>query len=444
VVAKPQIVAQHCAEAGLDEKAIGYWLKAGQQSVARSAMMEAVAQLHKGLDLLVRLPDGPRRQQQELELHISLGPALAGAKGYSASEAGESIARACALAEQIDRPEYLVPLLYSQWQYHLVRAEHKLALSVAERLEKTGEARNDITAQWVGRRANGLTRLYLGELVAARAVLEQCHGLGDPAHRGVGAGLTEDPYAAVLANLAVTLAYLGHIDQARLRANEALSEARRLKHALTLTVVLCFANWLDWVISSPELQEHAEELLAITNEHGFPYYFGWATVFRGLSLIALRQPQEGFTLITRGLTAVGGTGAVINRPTALVALAETYAMLGQPVEGLSCLTEAAQIIERTEEQVDEADLRRLRGDLLNATGDISAAEQSYRQALAVAERQSAKLLELRAAFSLARLWRDQGKRAEARDLLAPIYGWFTEGFDTPVLLDAKALLDGLA
>ena len=259
VLAQPALLAQHCAEAGLAEKAVVYWLKAGQQALARSAMTEAVAQLRKGLDVLAGLPDGPWRRQQELDLQIALRPALAATKGYAAADVGETLARARALAEQIDRPEYLVPLIFGQWVFHLVRSEHRLALPLAEQLEKIGEARNDVAAQLLGRRAHGLTRCFLGEFVAARALLERCHGLSDPAHRAIGAGLSDDPYAVMLAYLAVTLAYLGYIDQARSRLDEALSEARRLRHAHTLALVLGFANWMDSITRSPELQRHAEE-----------------------------------------------------------------------------------------------------------------------------------------------------------------------------------------
>jgi predicted ATPase len=191
------------------------------------------------------------------------------------------------------------------------------------------------------------------------------------------------------------------------------------------------------------LQRHAEELLALATEHGFPFHLGLATAFRGMSLTALGQAQEGLTLLTQGLATIRATGSVVVTSLVLMRLAEAYAMLGQPVEGLNCLAEAAQIIETTEERNSEAELHRLRGDLLNATGDPSAAEQNYYQALAVARSQSAKLLELRASTSLARLWCKQGKRGEARDLLAPIYNWFTEGLDTPFLEEAKALLDEL-
>ena len=286
---------------------------------------------------------------------------------------------------------------------------------------------------------------WLGEFVAARALPEQCHGLGDPAHHATDAGLTGNPYAVMLARLALTLAYLGYVDQARSRLNEAFSEAHRLKYAQTLGDVLVLANWIEVITCSPEIQRHSEELLGLSTEHGLQSCLGYAIVFRGLSLTACGQAQEGLTLGTRGLVALRATGAVLNTSRALVLLAERYAMIGQPIEGLHCLAEAAQIIEMTEERHSEAELHRLRGDLLNAIGDRAVAEQSYHEALAVAKRQSARTLELRTATSLARLWRDRGKRTEARDLLAPIYGWFTEvGFDTPVRQGAKAALDQLA
>jgi tetratricopeptide (TPR) repeat protein len=444
VVAQPALLARHCTEAALAEKAVGYWLKAGQQAFVRSSNTEAVAGLRKGLDVLAGLPDGPWRQQQELDLQLALRLALAATKGFAAAEVGETIARARALAEQMDRPEHLVPLLIGQWAFCRGRAEHKLALSLAEQAEKIGEARNDVAAQLLGRRASGMTRWYLGEFVAARALLEQCHGLADPAHRAIGGEASLDPYALVLVHLAVTLVHLGYIDQARLRLNEALSEARRLRHAQTLAYVLMYGSEIERITRSPELQRHAEELLALSTERGFSFYLGAAMTNRGSLLTTLGQAQEGLSLLTQGLAALRASGFVSRTPRVLIMLAEAYAMLGQPVEGLNCLAEAAQIIETTEERINEAPLHRLRGDLLNATGDPSAAERNYHQALEVAKRQSAKLEELRASVSLARLLCRQGKRAEARDLLAPVYGWFTEGFDTLDLEEAKALLDELA
>ena len=223
-----------------------------------------------------------------------------------------------------------------------------------------------------------------------------------------------------------------------------MSEARRLRHAQTLADVLIFANWIGWITRSPEMERHAEELLALSTEHGLPFFLGWATAFRGASLTALGQGQEGLSLITQGMAGIRATGAVIRHPDSAHAARRAYAMVGQPADGLNCLAEAAQIIETTEERCHEAELHRLRGDLLNATGDPSAAERSYHQALAVAKLQSAKLFELQASISLARLWCKQDRRGEARDLLAPIYGWFTEGFDTDDLKEAAALLAELA
>jgi|SRR5215469_13349914 len=175
-----------------------------------------------------------------------------------------------------------------------------------------------------------------------------------------------------------------------------------------------------------------------------PLFLGWAIASRGWGLVTLGQAREGLALLTQGLTAVRATGAVTGTPRLYIWLAGAHALLGQVVEGLNCLAEAAQIIETTGERHNEAEMHRLRGNLLYAAGDPSAAEESYQRALAVAKRQSSKLWELLGAMSLARLWRDQGKRTEARDLLAPVFSWFTEGFDTPVLQDAKALLDELA
>jgi predicted ATPase len=439
VVADPALLAQHCAEAAMAEKAVVYRLKAGQQAMARSAMTEAVAQLQKGLDLLAAIPDEAQRRPQEFDLQIALGWALAATKGY----AGGTVTRARALAEQMGRPEGVVPLIGNQFAFHFARSEHKLALSLAEEIEKIGEARNDVALQLRGRSLKGSVCLSLGEFRSARALLEQCHGLADPAHRGLGGGWPIDLYAEMLANLAITLTCLGYLDQGRLRLNEALSEATRLGHAPTAAEVLTLTIMVELITSPLNAQRHAEELMALATEHGFPLFLGWAIVFRGWSLTALGQAQEGLTLLAQGLAAIRATGAVVSTPGVLMGLAWTCAKVGRIVEAMNCLAEAAQHIETTEERVVEAELHRLRGELLTAIGDKAAANHSYQQAIAVAQRQRAKAWELRAATSLARLWRDQGKRTEARDLLAPIYGWFTEGFDTPVLQDAKALLDQL-
>jgi tetratricopeptide (TPR) repeat protein len=437
-------MAHHCAEAGMPDKAVGYRLKAGQRAVTRSAMSEAVAQLQKGLDLLAILPANPWRQQQELDLRTALGPALAATKGLSAPDVGENYGQARARSEQLDRPDYLVAVLDGLFTFHGFRGEGKVAL--AEQIERMGEVRNDPTLLCLGHHDHGIASCDLGDFVAARALFEKCHGLRDLVDRsGYVATKLLHLDTSVLAWLAVDLAHLGYIDQGRARMREALAEARRIEHAHTLVIALIWAAWMENTASSPEdARRYAEQAGTLSIEHGFPHWQGWACLHHGRSLVALRQAEEGLAQLERGLSFLRATGSVVHTPLALVWLAEVYAKLARLDEGLICLTEAAHIIETTDQRCDQAELHRVRGDLLNAAGDGAAAEKNYHLALSVARPQAARIFELRAATSLARLWRDQGKQAEAHDLLAPIYGWFSEGFDTPVLKEANALLDQLA
>ena len=219
-VAQPALLAQHCEAAGLAEKAVAYRLKAGQQALARSAMAEAVAQLRKGLAALAGLPDGQWHQQQELDLQTALVSALTATAGWSGAEVGETLGRARALAEQLDRPECLVPLIMGQFGFHHARSEHRQALALGEQLEQIGEARNDAAAQLLGRVMHGSTRFWLGEFIAARAVLERCVDPSDSPHRAVER-LSLDPYTTGLIYLAITLACLGYVDQARSRTGRS-------------------------------------------------------------------------------------------------------------------------------------------------------------------------------------------------------------------------------
>jgi predicted ATPase len=328
--------------------------------------------------------------------------------------------------------------------FHLIRAEHKLAQSCADEMEKIGRARNNPTMVLLGRSRQAVSHYFLGEFVAAQTLFEQCEALINPKNRVVSP-TSEDERVIMLGQVARNVACLGYLDRARAQAKQALSEAQLLQHAHTLAFALNFACMVEWFAGSPhDVQRHANELVALSNEHGFPFWLARGLVYQGGSVAALDQAHEGVALLKTGLSMYRATGAVATMPLALMLLVQACFKLGRLVECQDHLTEAGQLIEATAERYAEAELHRLRGDLLNAAGNQAAAKQSYLQALVVAERQSAKLWELLSAISLARLWRDQGMRTEARDLLAPIYGWFTEGFDTPVLQDAKALLDQLA
>jgi predicted ATPase len=377
---------------------------------------------------------------------LALGQALFATKGYAAPAAGDAFARASALAERLNRSDYTVPLLYGQHLFHHIRSELSLAVSLAQQMEQIGEAQNDAAARLLGHSRHGIARFRMGEFSFARALFERSDGLKDPTLRTICAASTPtDQYDVMLAYLAFTLTILGYVNQGRSRLHEGLRDARERGHAHTLALVLLWAAKVEFAICSPNTaRQYAEEVLSISKEYGFSLWLGWANTDEGEALTALGRPQEGLTLIADGLAMCRATEATLFSPSILSALAEAHHKLEQPIEGLNCLGEAVQVVETTGERWSEASVYRVRGDLLRAIGEDVAGEKSYYKAIAVAQRQSARLFELRAATSLARLYQDQGKCVEARDLLAPIYGWFTEGFDTPVLQEAKALLDELA
>jgi class 3 adenylate cyclase/predicted ATPase len=443
--AQPQVMAQHYAEAGLAEKATSYWLKAGQQSIARCAMTEAVAQLRKGLDLLSSIPDGTARQEQELDLQITLGHALMAAKGLAAPEPGEAFARARQLCEHLARPQQLGTVLSGQWLFCVVRGELDRAEQHAEEIRHLGAVRDDAMWAYFGSALSGQTRHLTGKFVDARDYLENALSLWDPTFRRFWAS-PDDLYVVILIFLSRTLLCLGYVDQARLRRDEALAEARRLS-PYNLVVALCHAWYGDWasegVESAPTILQAAEKVLAISAEQGFPIWSAVGNIMRGWCLGAAGQAAEGVPLVLKGIADLSATGCIILTPFLLMTLAEVYGTAVQPEKGLNRLAEATKLVETTRECWAEAEMHRLRGTLLLSMNEHAEAEDSYRKALSVAQRQSAKFWELRAATSLARLLRDQGKRDEARALLAPVYDWFTEGFDTLDLKEAKALLDEL-
>ena len=414
VTVQPELLAQHYAEAGLTGKSVTYWLNAGQQSIARWAMTEAVAQLRKGLDLLASVPDEVAHRQQELNLQISLGNALLATKGYAAPEAGEAFARARQLCDQLIQSPQLGVVMVGQLTFRMVRGDLEQAERHAKELRQLWETRNDEMWKLVGLRLSGAVYCFLGKFIDARANCENALSLADSKLRAMAGAAPEDPHVSNLLYLSRALLCLGYLDQARLRRDEALAEARRLS-PYNIAYSLCLAWYCDCLIlgttSAQEILPSADEVIAISNEKGFPLWLAVGNIMRCRSF--LRR------------------------------LAEVYGISGQWEEALARLDEAAHLVETTQERWTDADRHRLRGALLLPMNDPAPAEECYRQALAVAREQNAKFWELRAATSLARLWRDQGKRTDARDLLAPVYGWFTEGFDTLDLKEAKALLDEL-
>jgi class 3 adenylate cyclase/predicted ATPase len=448
VETQPEILAHHWAEAGQIDKAVAYRLAAGERAVARSAMTEALAQLSKGLDLMKDLPESDWRQQQELGLLIPMGQALIATKGFGALSVTEVLARARQLCEKLDRPREIAAVLYGEFVQHLIRGELATARQKAEQMRRLGEAKDDRAVLLMGCRSCGVSRYYLGEFAAAASDLEQGSTLFEPAHRSFYAAVQpHDAHVALLVYSSRNLVCLGFLDQARRRAEQALQEARQLSHAYTMAYALA-NGWVgQWDLrSKQDMLQCAEELVTVTSEHGFRHFWAMGLVLRGWCLAAVGKEVEAMEQLAHGLSRYREleAAAKLDVPFFLALLADAHGRARAPEEGLKRLTEAEYLIEVTGERWAEAELHRIRGRLQQTSGSCVSAEGSFHQAIHVARLQNARFWELRAATNLARLWRDQGKRRQAHDLLAPIYGWFTEGFDTLDLKEAKALLEEFA
>ena len=442
---QPELFARHYAEAGLIEKSVTYWGKAGRRSAARSAMAEAAAQLEKGLAQLKLLPDTPERQRQELEFLSALGAALIADKGQAAPETGHVYTRARELWEQLGSPSEFLQIPFGQSRYHMYRGEFDLAQRLAEDLLRLSRQRNDPAGLVLGHCSSGRNLSLVGRFASSRSHLEEALALYDPIpHRALVRQAGVDPQVLSQAFLAIVLLCLGFPDQALAQSRAAIAEARSLAHPPSLASALAIgAGLLSLGGDNAALAERADELVAITTEQGFPAWRAQGAIYRGYIKVKNGDVAEGISLLRSGLSAYRATGTKTWMPHLIALFAAVCQLAGQIEEGLILLDDALQIIESTREHWLNAELNRLKGQLLLQQGHAEAAEELYLKALGIAAEQEAKLWELRAAMSLARLRRDQGRGAEARDLLAPIYGWFTEGFDTQDLKETKALLDEL-
>jgi TolB-like protein/DNA-binding winged helix-turn-helix (wHTH) protein/class 3 adenylate cyclase/predicted ATPase len=441
----PELLAQHYAEAGLVEKSVGYWGKAGRRSAARSAMAEAAVQLRKGLDQLALLPDTPDRQRQELEFLSALGPVLQAVKGFAALETGQVYTRARDLWEQLGFPSEFLHIPYGLSRNHLYRCEFDLALSVSEDLLRLSRQRNDSAGLVLGHDSSGRDLLVAGRFASSRSHLEEIVALYDPvSHRSLVHQAGIHPQVGSGAWLGIGLFCLGFPDQASVQSSAAIAEARRLAHAASLAASLSSDAFRQSLAGDDAaLNERADELVAVATERGFALWGAIGALYRGWGKIKRGEVMEGMTLIRRGLATYRAIGTELWMPHFTALLAKACEIAGQIEEAATLVDEAQHIIERTGERWFAAELYRHKGQLLSRQGHAGAAEELYRKALGIAREQEAKLWELRAAASLARLWRNQGRCAAARDLLAPVYGWFTEGFATPDLVAAKTLLDEL-
>jgi predicted ATPase len=447
VETQPELVAHHYTEAGLAKHAISYWQQAGQRASERSAHVEAVGHLTKGLEVLQALSDTPERARQELDLQIALGQALLATKGQAAPDVGHTYNRARELCQQAGETSQLFRVLYGLYHFHLVRAELQTARELGEELLILARHIQDPTYLLGAHFLLGGSWFLLGEHTAAREHMEQSLTLYDPQqHRAHTSLFGWDLGIFCRAWLPHALWHLGYPDQALAMSHEGLAHAQGLSHPFTLAAVLDYGAMFYQFRREPRtVHEQAEAAIVLCTEQRFAYYLAWGTTMQGWAQVSQGQDEEGLAQMRHGLAALRATGAALRLPYYLALLAEACGHTGQAAEGLTLLAEALAQAHKAEESWTEAELHRLKGELLlSLSADNHAeAEGCFHQALAVARRQQAKSLELRAATSLSRLWQQQGKRVEAHQLLAEIYGWFTEGFDTPDLQDAKALLEEL-
>jgi predicted ATPase/DNA-binding winged helix-turn-helix (wHTH) protein len=435
-------------------RAVAYLKAAADNALQRYANLEAISHLTKALALLKSLPDTPERNQQELDLLTALGPALVAIKGYGALEVEQTYTRARELCQQMGDALQLSQVLWGLLTFYLVRAEHQMARELGEQLLTLAQRQQDPALLRVGHFALGAALYCLGEFALAREHMEHSLALDDPQEDhshpflfGMDLGVFCRSWAAH------ALWHLGYPDQALTMSQAALTRARELLHPFSLALALGYAAILhQFRREERATYERAEAGMALCHEHGFAYYLTWGPILQGWVLAEQRQQEAGIAHMRDGLAAFRATGGEVRLPYYLTLLAEACGKAGQAADGLVLVADALALAEEKGERYGEAELHRLKGELLSqqrvAThGESSApteAEAHFHEALAIARRQQAKSWELRAAMSLSRLWQQQGERTEARQLLAGVYHWFTEGFDTADLQEAKALLDALA
>jgi predicted ATPase/DNA-binding winged helix-turn-helix (wHTH) protein len=447
---QPELFAQHYAEAGLVEKSVIWWGKAGRRSAERSSLDEAATQFQKGLEQLALLPDTPERRRQELELRVALGAAFRIVKGFAAPETGRAFARARELWEQLGHPSEFFHVPVGQVNYHSLRGELDVALRLNEELLRV--SRDDPVGRLLAHTSLAQTLMFRGSFASSRSHFEQGLALHDPIARrllvewaarvGRAQGISR---VSAHGNLGIVRFCLGYPDQALAEIEAMIAEARRLAHPPYLVLSQVFsAILLSLVGDIAALDRQANALASAAIEQGFPLYGAQGAIFLGWAKVKQGDVSEGMSLLRSGSGAYRATGSQVWMPHYLALLATASEIAGQTEEAAALLHDALHSVERTGERWFEAELNRHKGEVLLRQGHCEVAEELYRKALSIAQEQQARLWELRAAVSLARLWRDQRRHADARAILTPVYGWFTEGFNTPDLKEAKTLLDELA
>ncbi len=453
---RPELLARHCTEAGQIEKAVGLWGKAGQRSLERSALVEAAEQITRALEQIESLPATPELRREQIKLQVALITPLIHVKGWAAPETKAAAERARLLIEQAEArgepsedPLLLFSVLYIFWAVNYLAfngdAMRELAAQFLTLAEKQGAMTGPLM---IGHRLMGNSLFLTGDLTEGRAHFDQALALYDPAeHRVLAARFSQDIRVAILCNRSWALWLLGYPDAALADVDHALEDAREIGQAATLLYALLHVSVTDihcgnYATATAVL----DELTALAGEKGALFWNVHGTAQQGCLFSLTGKDSDAIKMLTSGFIAIRSTGTTCWMPLYSSNLARAYVELGKFDDAWRCIREAITAVETTKERWCEAEVNRIAGEvaLLSPERDATKAEAYFESALAVARQQQAKSWELRAAMSLARLWRDHGKPEQARELLAPVYGWFTEGFDTRDLKDAKALLEELA
>jgi predicted ATPase len=452
---QPELLARHYTEAGLIEKAAGLWGKAGKRSLNRSALVEAIEQLNRALHQIAALPATPVLRREQIKLQVALITPLVHVKGYAAPETNAAAERARLLIEQAealgeppDDPLLLFSVLYGFWVANYVAFNGDVCRDLATQFLALAEKQEATVPLMVGHRLMGTSFLFTGDMTKGRAHYDQAIALYDPGeHRALAARFGQDVRVAILSYRSLALWLLGYPGAALTDLSRAINDAREIGQAATLMYALCHAP-LTLLLSGNyvEAATDLEEVIALASEKGAFLWKAGAMAFLGCAFAFSGKASNAVQTITSGTASWRATGSTVWTPFHLLCLARAHAQLGQLDEAWRSIGEATRAVEATKEKWCEAEIHRVAGEtaLMSPGPDTSKAQAYFDRALALARAQQAKSWELRAAMSMAQLWCGQGKRTEARELLTPVYNWFTEGFDTLDLKEAKVSLDELS
>jgi DNA-binding winged helix-turn-helix (wHTH) protein/predicted ATPase len=451
---QPELLARHCTEAGLIEKAAGLWGKAGHRSLDRSALVEATVQLTRALDQIATLPSTPVLRREQIKVQVALITPLMHVKGYAAPESRVAVERARllierveALGEHLEDPLLLFSVLYGLWAASYVAFDGDLCCGLARQFLEIAEKQGATIPLMVANRMMGTSLLFTGETAQAQEHLDRAIALYDRTEHRPLARFGQDVWVSILSFRSLALWLLGYPDAALADSEQALNHAREIGQAVALMYALTMTSWIHIHCRNYATADtRAAELCSLAGEKDAALWNAFGMLSQGGVLELTGKALAAVQILASGLTALRATGATFWAPLSLSYLASAHADLGQFAEARRCIGEAIVVVETTDERWWEPEVCRVAGEiaLKSPEPDAAKAESYFQQAITVARKQQAKSLELRAVMSMARLWRDQGNRDEARDLLASVYNWFTEGFDTVDLKEAESLLKALA